>query len=424
MREPTLTAGCRRWGSLLMHLLLLTAAGSAAATQELLPGTQGFITSPGGAVGETVADNRVVHLLYGQALRVEEIAPNRVIVRHRGLQVFIKPDDISTAEAALESLTAGLHPTDAAREPSLQASLLYSLNRLGEASSRAKNALQLNPQDARALHIQALIAGRKDDLVTLTKIATELQNLKPNDVTAYQVQFALESHKKRWRKALHLSQEGTHLFPSNSQLWSHRAMAHAQLDEHEEANQCLKQAIAHSPSNPNTYRDHGILALCQNRKGRGLELLEKAARYHDNRHETYRHLLEQRNEHQDLAIIQQYLLQAANCPDCPAQQKRRIAWLLATCHLPQLRSGLAALEISNELVRGGQIEPEMNALCLKTQAAALAELGRFQNAIHSLDLINPDSRDAQHAQMLDAIGHRQPYRDFAAFSGIYCGDLP
>ncbi|MCP4887727.1 MAG: hypothetical protein GY904_14050 [Planctomycetaceae bacterium] len=201
-------------------------------------------------------------------------------------------------------------------------------------------------------------------------------------------------------------------------------MAHAQLDEHEEASQCLKQAIARSPSNPNTYRDHGILALYQNRKGEGLELLKKAARYHDNRHETYRHLLEQRNEHQDLAIIQQYLIQAANCPDCPAQQKRRIAWLLATCHLPQIRSGLVALEISDALVRRGQIEPEMNALCLKTQAAALAELGRFQTALHSLDLINPDSRDAQHAQMLDAIGHRQPYRDFAAFSGIYCGDLP
>lgn len=415
---------CRRWRSLLIPLLLLTAAGPAPATQELLPGRQGFITSVGGTVGETVVDNRIVRLLYGQALRIEEIAPNRVIVRHQGLQVFIKPDDISSAEAALESLTAGLHPTDAAREPSLQASLLYSLNRLGEASSAAKNALQLNPQDSRALRVQALIAGRKDDLATLTKLATELQNVKPNDIVAFQVQFALESRKRRWRKALRVSKEGTHLFPSNSQLWSNRAMAHAQLDEPEEANYCLQQAITQSPSNPNTYRDHGILALRQNRKGQGLKLLEKAARYRDNRHETYRHLLEQRNEHQDLAIIQQYLIQAASCPDCPTQQKRRIAWLLATCHLPQIRSGLAAFEISDALVRRVQIEPEMNALCLKTQAAALAELGRFQTAIHFLDLINPDSRDAQHAQMLDAIGHRQPYRDFEAFSAIYCGDLP
>ena len=408
----------------LIHLLLSTAVGSTVATQELLPGKQGFITSPDGAAGETVAENRVVHLPYGQALRVEEIAPNRVIVRHRGLQVFIQPDDISTAEGALESLTGGLQPTAAAREPSLQASLLYSLNRLGEASSFAKNALQLNPQDSRALHIQALIAGRKNDLGMLTKIATELQNVSPNDIAAYQVQCALESRKKRWRETLRLSKEGTHLFPSNSQLWSHRAMALAQLDEHEEANQCLKKAIAKSPSNPNTYRDHGILALCQNRQGQGLELLEKAALLHDNRHETYRHLLEQRNEHQDLAVIQQYLIQAARCPDCPAQQKRRIAWLLATCHLPQIRSGLAALEISDALVRRGQIEPEMNALCLQTLAAALAELGRFQTAIHALDLINPDSRDAQHAQMLDAIGHRHAFRDFAAFSAIYSGDLP
>ncbi len=410
--------------TILACLLLISLTHSATIAQELLPGRLGFIISPDGAVGETVVENRVVNVPYGQALRIEEIAPNRIIVRHHGSQVLVNPFDIANAQTALASLKTRINAGNIARLSSQQADLLYSLNRIAEAIPVTNRALQLNPRNKRALHIQALIAGRNNDLATLTKIVNGLKSLSPNDATDYQIQFELESRKKRWPEALRLSKEGIDLFPANSQLWSSRAAAHFQLGELEQADQCLREAIAKSPCNPNTYRDHGLLALRQDRRRGGVELLKNAARLHDNRYETYRMLLEQRDEQDDEVTVRRYLIQAAACGDCTAQQKRRIAWLLATGQGAQQRSGHAALEIADALVRAGQIEPEMQALCLKTQAAALAELGRFPAAMDRLELINPDSRDAQYMRMLDSIGQERPFRDITAFADFYPRDQP
>lgn len=92
-----------------------------------------------------------------------------------------------------------------------------------------------------------------------------------------------------------------------------------------------------------------------------------------------------------------------------------LAWLLATAPEPELRDGVRAVELSEQVVASGG-----SASALDTMAAALAEAGRYHDAVavaeQALDVLGSTSGDfaAEIAGRQALYARRRPFRDPAA----------
>ena len=95
----------------------------------------------------------------------------------------------------------------------------------------------------------------------------------------------------------------------------------------------------------------------------------------------------------------------------PAEECYRFAWEMATSVDPDRRDGTSARRIARDLVDRGENEPERVARYLQCLAAAEAEAGNFEEALTTLELVNPDSRQTRWRELKSQFENDEPYRD-------------
>jgi len=115
---------------------------------------------------------------------------------------------------------------------------------------------------------------------------------------------------------------------------------------------------------------------------------------------------------QDYGEAMKWFRKAAEQGD--AQAQNNLAWLLATCPDDQIRDGERALSIAKNLVAN-----DPSAMPLDTLAAAYAELGRFDDAMHTQEEAitklkkdeNESERIKNYRERLHAYRDRKPWRE-------------
>jgi tetratricopeptide (TPR) repeat protein len=194
-------------------------------------------------------------------------------------------------------------------------------------------------------------------------------------------QFAefLLAHQ-RPAEALREYQELVQVAPEDARAFGGLGLAYNATGKPEEAITSLRQAAKLDPELPQTWQALGEVLTAQRRYPEALEAL--------------------RTGHQ-------------MAPERPAIAKA-LAWLLATCPIDALRDGAEALRLARKLERA---TAGRHANVLDTLAAALAEQGRFSEAVETIDrainlgeVVGKDGVAKELKQRRDLYAANRPYR--------------
>ncbi|MCA9252559.1 MAG: glycosyltransferase family 39 protein [Phycisphaerales bacterium] len=143
----------------------------------------------------------------------------------------------------------------------------------------------------------------------------------------------------------------------------------------EEAEAACRSAIEKEPENPLAYEVEGELKLAQNDLRGGIQSLKRAIELDADR-PVYGMLTDALIATNRLSEARRVLEQGVKALPGQVELKFRLAWLLSTCSNVRVRDGEAALKIANDALESQQLLVPL----LDAKAAALAELGRYQEA--------------------------------------------
>ena len=241
----------------------------------------------------------------------------------------------------------------------------------------------------------------------------------PSTLTGDVLAASLAPHyvkRKDWQKALETIEPVAKRHPKSAYAQTTMASALVGLGRDAEAILALERAIALDPGDRASRRS---LATLLHDAGRSEEaaalldgLLAEQPCSEDLRNEQYR-VLHDAGRYD--ALIAMLAAGAERCPDLVANLNN-YAWALATLPRDDLRDGVQAVAvIERALAAGGAGDPSIR----DTQAVALAEAGRFDEAERITEGVLADLRAAnvdpsvvaQIQAHLDAFRARQPVRD-------------
>jgi spermidine synthase len=246
----------------------------------------------------------------------------------------------------------------------------------------------------------------------LTSLARAVDVMPTNAEANYRLAVAL-SELGRPDRALSYFESAGRSRPRYARSHNDHAVTLMRLGRFEEARELLTVALELRPQFLDA--EHN-LALALLRTGR---LEEAESRFESVRrvdpdlpglNNNYAVLLVERSRYRDaVGVLEDGLRQDAS----DIRMIRQLAWLLATAPDPELRDGIRAVELARELnMATGQRVPEV----MDTLAAALAETGRFQEAI---DVAVPAAEFAAaqgQTELAEQIGDRiQTYQEGRPF---------
>ena len=400
----------RKWEICLCLILATALLPPYTLAQELEPGTSIMIICEQGARGQSVEDDKEFTIDHGSVRRVEETAPNRYVVRHQGKGVYVEQDDVKTLDAALVWVDQQIEQNPNAEHYALRTHILYNLGQMQQAIEASDKALDLDPENIRAMQYRAAACFFSNQLSEAEKTVDRLLELAPDDYLTQINAYYVANGRQDWEAARAALEKSVELNPWNGPLWANLANFQFWNGERETGFASLKQAMQVDPTYAVAWGTYGV-RLHEDGDRQALKYLTRAVELNIKEYATYRVLLELLEDADDHQLYRQALIQGSRCKDCPETMRRRHAWRLATSPTEARRDGDAALLIISALFEAGQTEPEVMALCLKTKAAALAELERFDEALETLDLINPDSHDPQFRNMQQAFQQQDKFRD-------------
>ncbi len=153
------------------------------------------------------------------------------------------------------------------------------------------------------------------------------------------------------------------------------ARALGEQERFEEAEAACQKAIEKEPENPLAYEIEGELKLAQRDLRGGIKSLKRAIKL-DAHRPVYVMLADALIATNKFSEARRILEQGVEALPGQVELKFRLAWLLATCTNPRVRDGEKALQIANEAM----VNQSTSVALLDAKAAALAELGRYQEA--------------------------------------------
>ena len=244
------------------------------------------------------------------------------------------------------------------------------------------NALKLRPDYYILPSIRGILKTEEKRYDEAFAAFTEAHQLEPND---FDITFNLGATRmlqERYEDALPFLQRAQKLSAKNSEVHRHLGDALRNLDRHSEAVDHYRQAIALPDPQSPAYNGLGISLVALEQDAEALEHFKEAARLE---------------------------------PGHP-EANYRCGWLLATSTDDNLRNSGQAIWIANDAITSHGKNAKLGDLL----AAALAESGRFEEAIQLLDeiLANLTQSPSPNQETLDRLQrHRDAYQRHQPWRG-------
>jgi tetratricopeptide (TPR) repeat protein len=269
-----------------------------------------------------------------------------------------------------------LNPRYAEAQNNLGSALLRA-GRVDEAIGALHKALEIDPRYAEAhsnLGNALQLAGRSDEAATHFREAIEI---KPDYAGAH---YNLANHFLQKGRATEAAGEYTkalELEPGHVPALTNLGALHLQMGRTEESMSTLRRALAQEPNNADAHNNLGNTLLRLGRSEEALKHFEAAVQ----------------NDASNVS--------AAN----------NAAWLLATSPDDRLRNGSRAVALAETADR---LTPD-NAIIIATLAAALAEAGRFDEAVAAAEraerATSNSALGAAIREQIDLYRKREPSRE-------------
>jgi tetratricopeptide (TPR) repeat protein len=270
------------------------------------------------------------------------------------------------------------------------ASVFIDEGRYAEAETGARKALEVNPRMSAAHRTLGLALMKQGKAAEAIKEYEEALRLDPDNATAhYNLGNAL-ARLEQFDKAREQFQETVRLDPTNADAHNNLAYMLVREGKLGEATSEFKAALRFRPDSWHARYGLGDALVRQGK-------LKEAA-------DEFLQVLKTQPTYSGALI-----------------QLNRIGWILASHPAPQVRDGKKALELAERLC---ELTAYRNATMIETLAAAQAELGRFTEAINSIErartlALEAGQKDvAQKAQELAELFRTgRPYREKAGPGG-------
>lgn len=400
MRIPTLA----------IAMVLVATTFSPTAGQAIEVGTKVFVVAEPGIAATHIDEDGDITIPFGTVLTIEESGPNRYAVRYEAKPFYVSNQDVLSMSDALEFANRQLETTPDVEWHALKTHLLYSLQRFDEAVKASELALELDAKHVKSLQYRASSFFFMNEFEQTVDIVDELLQIAPDHYLTHAINFYVLHTRGEHTAGIEAMEKSVELNPYNGPLWTNLGFAHWQIENYERCFECLEQAIEVAPAYPGCYQLYGICKYSIGEIEAAKKLLNKAAELNDKRSQTYMTLALIADSEQDHERYLELIKQAVGCEDCADYNSLTYAWEMAVSPVEERRDGQFALEVADKLIEEGQVEPETMARCLETRAAALAETGRFMEALDALELINPDSRQDRYREMKEHFEQKEKYR--------------
>ncbi len=295
------------------------------------------------------------------------------------------------------------------------ASVLIEQGKLDEAISDCQAALQLNPGMAQAhgtLGLALIKQGKTNEAVAQY---SEAIRLRPDYAPAhYNLANALAAQGQIEQARQHY-QESLRSDPSSPDAHNNLAYMLARQGKLDEAVSQFKAALALRPALWNAH--YGLadaLDKQRNYEAAAKEFSEVLRLKPDHAQAHYRLAVTLNRTGKIIEAMQHYRATLLRLPDfAPALD--RLAWILATSPNPQLRDGAQAVELAE---RACKVTEYKQPIMVGTLAAAYAEVGRFPEAVNSVEkahslaqALGQKDFARRSQQFLELFGASRPYHD-------------
>jgi arylsulfatase A-like enzyme/Tfp pilus assembly protein PilF len=259
---------------------------------------------------------------------------------------------------------------------------LAAAERLDEALAAFERALRLPPVLADTHHEYGLALarqGRPHEALAQQRAAVARD---PQYAEAHAEIGKLLARMGRTAEAQGAYEKAVALAPQNAQIRGRLAEFLLMQQRPAEALAQFQKLLEFAPDNARAYGGLGLAYSAAGQRDQAIESLEKAVKLDPRLGQAWRALGE-------LYAAQQRYAEAITAleagrkadPEDPALANVR-AFLLATCPVDRLREGAEALRVAQDLARAtARRDPNV----LDTLAAALAEQGRFSEAVETID---------------------------------------
>jgi protein O-mannosyl-transferase len=168
--------------------------------------------------------------------------------------------------------------------------------------------------------------------------------------------------------------------PSNARAHNNYAVDLFKAGRIDEAETHARQAVNLNPARAQSQQTLGVVLLAKGRADEGIAALEEARSLDPTDSSTHTNLGEAYGAKGDLGAAALAFLDAAEYqPDDPFVLNRA-GWILATAPEPRIRDGAKALSLASHAV---ELTHRQDVVSLDTLAAAHAELGQFDAAVHA-----------------------------------------
>ncbi len=219
--------------------------------------------------------------------------------------------------------------------------------------------------------------------------------------------ITLENRGRR-PEAVEYLRKARDLAPNNPQILGNLGLMLERSGEFSEAEQCYRRAIELRRLHVYDYLRLANLLAGRGRSEEAIGLLRTAETLASNDAVAWR----------DMGTVQLQLRRYADALRCQerslslrpeqTEPRLRLVWILAAAPVAELRDGARALRLSDELLQSGRKDLGV----LEARAAALAELGRFEEALAVMSQVEAAGQGlpAGHADRRALYSTRQPMR--------------
>jgi tetratricopeptide (TPR) repeat protein len=257
---------------------------------------------------------------------------------------------------------------------------LLQKGKVDEAITQFQQALQINPGYAAAhnnLGKVLLEKGRVDEAITQYQEALEIN---PGLAAAHYSLASALQQKGRLDEAITQYQEALQIKPDYAEVYNNLGNALLQKGRVDDAILHFQKALQIVPDYAAAHNNLGATLAQTGELDEAITCFQKALQSKPGFAEAHNNLgnafLQKGNVAEAIAHFQKALQLE------PAQPtiQNNLAWLLATCPEASLRDGARAVELARQAnaLTGGE-----NPAMLRTLAAALAEAGRYSEAVES-----------------------------------------
>ena len=294
------------------------------------------------------------------------------------------------------------------------AGLLYSLGKNVDAVAEYRNAVRLKPGYAAAHRdlAQVLCAqGKFDEGVREFQSALQLDP-GSTDTRGFLANALVDLG--RTNEATAVFTDALKLKPADAQTHSQYADLLFTLGQTDAAARQFQAALRYAPGDAETHRRYGFLLASSGHPEEAIEQFREAIRLQPGAEAHYNLATALLQEGQAGQAVAEYRESLRLQPDSPATLND-LAWVLAANASDALRNGAEAVTLAE---RACQLTQFREPLLLGTLAAAYAEAGRFDDAVHTAEkasdlaaAVGEKKLADRNRQLIELYRSRQPYRE-------------